>query len=251
MRKYTNIHFASRPCFILMILAGLFHCQLSIAQADPIILSTGYMRLTIEGPEKGQYGTFRDGVHWTTINTKVLAVEPSPEVFNAAQVDGYSVNPGINATHGFDNRYDMKRKYETPPALPIMLNEVGDVFISVRSQREQNNNDGGHYVNAQAIVRLKEAPPDNAFAPPLVHWPGREKWQPVVVDVGATLDRLPVFAADGVEVPPAQAFLERIDTLNLYMIGAGATRRYYGNFFPYRFGSSSNYAAGNYGVNLT
>lgn len=51
--------------------------------------------------------------------------------------------------------------------------------------------------------------------------------------------------------PHARAFLERIDTLNLYMIGAGATRRYYGNFFPYRFGSSSNYAAGNDGVNLT
>lgn len=241
----------SKAGVILTGIAGLLLCQPTLLPASPVVLTTGNMRLAIEGPKPGQYGTFRDGVHWTTVDTRVVAVDPAPALFNGGRVNGYTVNPEINGAHGFDNRYDMKRKFEPPPALPVALNAVGDVFISVRSQREQSNNDGGHYVSAQAIMRLNEAPPAGAFAPPLVQWQERKSWQPVVIDVDATLDRLPVFSAEGVDVPSARAFLERLDALNLYMIGAGATRRYYGNFFPYRFGSSSNAASGNYGVNLT
>lgn len=226
-------------------------CLPGMAMANPIVMSSGDMSLTIEGPGPGQYGTFRDGVHWTTVDTRVLKVDPAPGTFKGERVDGYSVNPKINDAHGFDSRYDMKKKYTAPPALPVTLGKVGDVFISVRSQREQTDNDGGHYVNAQAILRLDKVPPANAFAPPLVHWEGRTSWDPVVIDIGATLARLPTFSAEGVDLPPARAFLERIDTLNLYMIGAGPTRRYYGNFFPYRFGSSSSPARGNYGVNLS
>lgn len=248
MNRFMSTSSLSLPAKIRLSVLFFSWCA---ASAAPILLKTGDMSLTLEGPAEGEYGTFRDGIHWTTVDTRVLAADPPPGTFQGERVDGYSVNPNINDAHGFDSRYDMKQKYEPPPALPVNLEKTGDVFISVRSQREQTDNDGGHYVNAQAIVRLERAPPANAFAPPLVHWQGRTNWDPVVIDVGATLNRLPVFSAEGVDLPPARAFLERIDTLNLYMIGAGATRRYYGNFFPYRFGSSSSPAKGNYGVNLT
>lgn len=208
------------------------------------------MQLRIEGPAPGQFGKFADGGYWTSVDTTILACSPAASSLNGETVDGYVLNPELMGSHGFDSRYDMGKRFVEQPDFPIQLREIGDVFISMQSQRKYPDHDGGSYSEAQAIIRMASPPAPGSFAPPLVNWKGRTNWEPVQVDVAKTLARLPVFSAKGLEVPPAKAILERIDHLNLYMIGAGPAKRYYGNFFPLGFGSSSG-ERGNYGKNLS
>lgn len=211
------------------------------------------------------WGEFADGMPWIIADgAKIVGRFPAARDYLGDTIDGFTYNPVLNGTQGYDER---REGYSAPPAFPITPKKM-DVLFSVESEETSTIGGGNEWrdgylaANGQAWFTFLTKPPAAGTFSPTIHWPSDDVnrlLRPMrVPDIDGMLARMPNYSASGITSPPAwSSFASTIDQPNAgwlhnaYSGGVPEVDAYgYSGGMPRFFGSTISGTVTNYGERI-